>query len=155
MSHRLSSPFNDHLWTVGFTALLVVAGCNSSTSTDVEPRQQQTGQQASAKDTTATDTATQTSSTSQNTDAEIEPKLQNKSFTDAPSELDGGDAQPPVVASDDDLDRPLDENDPDGPFAKRRARNETVWKNEVVAQEYEQALVQLWDRLLAEDFNTL
>ena len=35
-------------------------------------------------------------------------------------------------------------------MAQRQELDETVWRQEVVAQQYEQALVQLWDALLDE-----
>lgn len=57
------------------------------------------------------------------------------------SQLDLSDLEPPGQRS-------LKKDD----LARRRAElDETVWKNERLAQEYDQALVELWDDLLAQD----
>ncbi|MCA9172766.1 MAG: hypothetical protein KDB23_34135, partial [Planctomycetales bacterium] len=51
----------------------------------------------------------------------------------------------------DDLDLPddLDFSRPKTLADLRRERDETVWRGETLAQEYERALVRLWDRLIA------
>lgn len=58
---------------------------------------------------------------------------------------DAADADPAELPDNLDFSRPVSLSE------LRRQRDETVWKNERLAQEYESALVRLWDRLIQND----
>ncbi|MCA9214638.1 MAG: CRTAC1 family protein [Planctomycetales bacterium] len=114
--------------------LLVLAGCNSAT-----PKlETESGQEAEVSDTNVAIPEPAASSPGAES---IHAEESTASVGDTPQE----------IASPDDLAIPLEELDPHGPFAKRVERDTTVWKSEVLAQQYERALVTLWDSLLAED----
>lgn len=81
--------------------------------------------------------------TSSNDHLEIEPEIAAQV-----GDTSGADSDELGI---DDLILSAENLDPHSPFAHRLKRDETVWKNEVLAQEYEQSLVRLWDKLLAQD----